>query len=226
MKVLIGVPTGNYARKALFYDHLEIMDKPDNTLIIRPHGQSPARGRNVIIKEALKHDCTHIVFFDDDIAMPKDTMMKLMEHGDKDAVTGLYLMRNYPHQPILFDTALPDGSCGFHFLTDKTDGLIKVKNAGLGCCIIKTDVFRRMEEPWIRLGELELDHWCDDIGFFNRFHAAGFELYCDLSIRCGHIADCTIWPVFHDGAWYTSYDTYGPNQVSIPAVLPAVEVPA
>jgi hypothetical protein len=220
MKFMIGVPTGNYARKAQFYDFFDVMSKPSNCVILRPHGQSPAKSRNIIIQQALETDCSHIIFFDDDMALPADTAIKLIENCDRDAVTGLYFGRNFPHQPIIFDEILPDGLAKYHFMEDGEQGLIKVTNAGLGCCMIKTDVFRAMEKPWIRLGELSQEDWCDDIGFFNRFYAAGFELWCDLSILCGHIADVTIWPYYVDGKWYTTYDTYGPARVTIPAVHP------
>src|SRR5438876_11237695 len=97
-KILIAVPTLEFSRQAVFYDHLDMLDKPEGTLITRSHGQSPARGRNMIIKQAIKYNCTHIMFFDDDCAFAPNTLTRLMQH-DLDMVTGLYFMRNNPHQP-------------------------------------------------------------------------------------------------------------------------------
>lgn len=220
VKVFIAVPTADIGRRPEFYDYLDVMDKPDGTVSSRAHGQSPARNRNIMIQQALDHNCTHIAFFDDDIVVNKDTLFRLLEHRDRDIVTGLYLMRSFPHQPIIFDYSNDKGECKHHYPDSKEMGLIEIVNCGLGCCLIKTDVFRTMEKPWIRLGELEKDHWCDDIGFFNRARQYGYKLYCDLSIRVGHMTGVTVWPNVVDGKWMVSYDTRGTSQVIFPAVVP------
>lgn len=216
-KVLIGVPTQEMARQAIFYDYLNLIEKPANTLQLMIHGQSPARGRNIIIEEALKNNCTHILFIDDDTCPPKDILSKLIAH-DKDIVTGLYLMRNFPHQNIIFDESYPDGKCRWHQLSNSETGLIPIVNCGLGAVLIKTEVFKKLEKPYIRLGQCESDHWCDDIDFFNRCRLVGFNLFCDLSVLVGHMAQLTIFP-FHDGEkWTVQYDTNGISKVSFPMV--------
>lgn len=216
IKVMLGVPTSEYARRADFYDYLGQLIHPPGTVDCKMHGQSPARNRNKIIEQALAHDCTHIFFIDDDVLLPPDALMKLLEH-DLDMVTGVYLMRSYPHQPIIFDVhAEPDFK--WTELTPGKEGLIPIASGGLGCCLIKIGVFQSMEQPWIRLGELksEADHWCDDVGFFNRAKNQGFKLFCDLSVKCGHIASMVLRPVYQDETWYTSYDTAGTGTALIP----------
>lgn len=221
-KILVGVPTAEYARRADFYDFYNMLDRPMGTICTFAHGQSPARNRNIMIEQALEHNCTHILFLDDDVAFKPDLLTRLLAH-DKDIVTGLYLMRNYPHQPIIFDYADNKGKCRYRYLKDGEKGLVEIINCGLGACLIKTEVFKSMEKPWIRLGELEKDHWCDDIGFFNRVRAAGFKLYCDLDCPVGHFASVTIWPNNVDGVWFTSYDSRGTSQVTFPQLKPEME---
>lgn len=220
-KVFIAVPTGEFARRADFYDYFGLMDKPEGTIIAFSHGQSPARNRNVLIDQALEHGATHILFLDDDVIVPKDIIAKLIRH-DKDIVTGLYLLRNFPHKPIIFSYADEKGACTHRFIApDEPEGLIPIINCGLGCCLIKIEVFQTMPRPWITLGELEKDHWCDDIAFFNRARDYGFSLFCDLSVRVGHIASCVIYPEYSDGKWLTSYDTNGESRLTYPMVQPA-----
>lgn len=216
-KVLIGYPTGEFGRHATFYDCLNFLQRPNGTIMSASHGQSPARGRNQIINQALEHNCTHIFFLDDDLMFAPDTLVKLMAH-EKDIITGLYVMRNNPHQPIIFDIALDDGRCQHHFLGPNENGLVPIVAAGLGCCLIKTEVFKVMDEDpenkkqWIRLGELERDHWCDDIGFFRRaILKFGFKAFCDLETRVGHQAVVTLWPKRINGVWHTVYDCGGDN---------------
>ena len=222
-KVMICVPTGEMVRRPDFYDYFNALEKPDGTMLAFAHGQSPARNRNIMIKTALGQNATHCLFVDDDVAVKPDLLARLLRH-DLDIVSGIYLQRNFPHQPIMFDDSFADGKCQYAFLTPGKKGLMEVHNVGLGCCLIKTEVFRKMEQPWIRLGELELDHWSDDIGFFLRARKAGFKIFVDLEIQCGHMGTATFWPKRDDdGNWFTVYDTSGNGQIQVPQVFPTQE---
>lgn len=217
MKILIGVPTAEFARQACFYDYFNMIDKPIGTMLTFAHGQSPARNRNVIIQQALDNEADYLLFLDDDTCPPPNILTKLIAH-DKDMVTGLYVMRNFPHKPIIFGYADDAGRCAHVFPQDGNEELIPCVASGLGACLINTRVFRGMNEPWITLGELEKDHWCDDISFFNRARESGFSLFCDPTVRCGHMASVTITPEYSDGQWRVSYDTQGTSRVLIPMV--------
>lgn len=219
---MLGVPTADMARNAEFYDFLGMLQLPEGSMRTAAHGQSPARNRNLIIEQALLHDATHILFLDDDIAFPPDLLTRLLAH-DLDIVTAVYMMRNYPHQPIIFDYADEKGRCMHHWPPDnKEPGIVEIVGCGLGACLIKTDVFKKMEKPWIRLGELEPDHWCDDLGFFRRAREAGYKLHCDLSLKVGHWANLKVWPNFIDGKWMVTYDSNGHGQVTFPLPRPKV----
>jgi len=223
-KIVIAIPTAEYARRADFYDYLHAIDK--NGLEVGmafTHGQSPARGRNILIETALQNDCTHILFLDDDVVPKSDILKQLLAH-DKDIVTGLYLMRNYPYFPILFDESYTDGKCRFTFLKPTITGLIKVVNCGLGCCLIKTEVFKKMADdlPWIRLGQCERDHWCDDVDFFNRARDKyNYDIWCDTECRVGHMISGTIFPhKKEDGTWVTM-GTFDQNHMfELPQTVP------
>lgn len=220
-RIVIGVPTAEFARQAKFYDYLFALDKPDRTTVSLAHGQSPAHNRNAIIDSALEVNATHVFFVDDDLLIPQDTLTRLLAH-DKDIVSGLYLTRNFPHAPIAMDIALTDGSCRFKFLKSGETGLVEAVNFGLGCCLIKTDVFRKMEKPWIRLGQLNPQEWNDDIEFFNRARHSGYQLWLDLDVRCGHMATVAIWPQYNEAEkqWLTLYDSQGRGHAAFFAATP------
>lgn len=214
-KCMIAVPTCEFARQAIFYDHYNQIQKPVGTICGFAHGQSPAYNRNLMIQQALDTNCTHILFIDDDMLVQPDVLIRLASH-DKDIVSGLYLMRNYPHTPVIFESALDDGRCMGHLLSNEENGLIPIVNAGLGLVMIKTDVFRAMEKPWIRLGQIDTDQWCDDIEFFNRVRKLGYKMWCDLECQGGHMASVAIWPKLDNGKWTTCYNTQGTATVSTP----------
>jgi len=226
-KIMIGVPTAGYAKRDDFYDYFHMLQLPSNTMSAFARGQSPARNRNTIIEQALEQNCTHILFLDDDIAFQPDLLLRLLNHN-KDIVCGLQYMRNYPHYPLIFDTVDEKGRCFHHFLSDNESGLIEIVAAGLGCVLIKTSVFYELmnqkldidqhgiAKRFIRLGELDSDHWCDDLGFWMKVRQAGFKLFCDLDTLVGHNVDCTVWPEKLNGIWHSSYDTKGSQKVGTP----------
>ncbi len=218
MKVLVGLSTGDYIRKANFLPFYLALNKPEGTLSTSVHGQSPAQARNIIIKQGLNNNCTHILFVDDDMILPPDALIKLLSHK-KDVVTALYLMRDYPHYPVIFDKVFENGYNKYVFMEGHVDGLLPITNCGLGCVLIKTEVFRKLEEPWVRLGEIEKDGWCDDVGFFNRVREAGFELFCDTEVRAGHITSLVVHPNKVNGKWFSEYRHQNGN-VMIPQVIP------
>lgn len=222
VKLLIGLSTGEHIRKADFLPFFLGLEKPTNCLLTTVHGQSPAQARNIIIRQALSADCTHIFFTDDDMALPPDTITKLLRH-DKDIVMGLYLMRSYPHFPTAFDLELPNGFNKFLYLLPEVNGLIPITNGGLGCVLMKTEVFKKMEDPWITLGELQRDGWCDDVSFYNRARKAGFEVWLDTDALVGHMMSVNIWPTrAADGSWYTSYRHVN-GEVLFPQTIPSPE---
>lgn len=220
-KVLIGIPTREYGGRADFWDYMNQLDKEMGTMIMSVHGQSPARSRNLMIEQAIVNNCSHLLFIDDDVAFKSDALKQLLKH-DKDIVSGLYLGRMYPHNPLMFDEMFGDGKSRYYYLTSEVKGLVKIVAAGFGFCLIKTEVFNKMERPWIRLGELDKDHWCDDIGFFKRAREAGItDIWCDTDVRCGHIGSLVIWPQVNDkGQWLSGYDTGGQTVIGVPAFNP------
>jgi GT2 family glycosyltransferase len=214
MKVLIGIPTGELARQAVFYDYLNGLIRPEGTLNVSFHNNSGARNRNLIIEEAQHNKCTHILFIDDDMAFSPTALMKLLER-DVDIVFGLCLNRNYPHYPVIFDRNYNDELVR-HYLVDNETGLIEVDACGFGFTLIKTEVFDSLKKPYVRLGEIESDKRSEDIGFCIRAKQAGFKIHCDLDVPIGHIGFATFWPNNIEGVWHTAIDTCGNELINTP----------
>ena len=209
-KILVALITGEYVRRAEFLPSFIGLMRPEGSVTSTVHGQSPANGRNVIIQQALDNNCTHIFFMDDDMVFPPDTLIKLIAH-EKDIVSALYLGRGFPHRPVFFDAACDNGYCKYYSLTSESKGLVKGVNCGLGAVLISTEVFKKLERPWVRLGEIEKDGWCDDVVFFNRCREVGYDIYCDLDSPVGHLGNMVIWPEVHDGEWMTNYKQHNGN---------------
>lgn len=215
-KVLIGLATGEYARRADFYDYFNLLQKPAGSYVIFAHDRSPARSRNQLIEAAQNMKCSHILIMDDDMAPDQDALMRLLKH-DKDIVSALYLMRQYPHAPVAFDFANEEGGCVPMYLTPNLKGLVPIVAAGFGFLLIKTAIFDKLEKPYVRLAEFDPVEWCDDIGFFKRVREAGIESFCDVDVHVGHMGTMINKPMRDtEGNWYTNYDTGSKLTINTP----------
>lgn len=205
IRVLVGVPTAEMARRAAFYDYYHALQLPVGTMASFVHGQSIAYNRNLLVKQAIDNGCSHIFFLDDDVAFKPDTLIKLICHN-VDMVTALMLRRDYPHLPLIFDEFREDGSAKQIFLNGHS-GLIPISASGLGCCLIKCKVFSKLEEPFFRFGEIEKDGLSEDFGFFKRVQELGLQHYCDTDVTVGHFTNVTVWPKANVlGSWVTNYE--------------------
>jgi hypothetical protein len=214
-KTLISIVTGSQVPRPDFYDYYNQLVKPPDCATASCHDRSPAHGRNLVIDAAIENEFTHILFIDDDCFPSPDSLLRLLEN-DVDIVSGLYLTGSYPHAPIVFDVMDERGASGPIYLTDDMRGLVPIKAAGLGFLLVKTEIFKKLEKPYIRLGELDAEQWCDDIGFFKRVNDAGIRSYCDLNVCIGHAKTMIVKPLFKDEIWYTSYDTGGTGVINTP----------
>lgn len=147
-------------------------------------------GRGVQAHLGIIKECSHILFLDSDMMFPRETLGRLLSHG-LDIVGCTYSQRHsprgYTHRSMTGDYNVP---------LDLERDTFEVKSMGLGCCLIKTEVFKAIERPWFPvryLGGVRDDgadaHTSEDIAFFEKATAAGFKAWCDwpLSQEIKHV---------------------------------------
>lgn len=138
---------------------------------------------------------THLFLTESDMILPNDTILKLLKH-DKDMACGIYFLRTDSleglGQPCLYKRpAAYDplhsqyGHCAVSLFP--TDEIFQVDCAGLGCLLLKREVFegpKAVKYPWFDLKEAG---YGSDIYFSKHAKEAGFELWCDPTVTCGQI---------------------------------------
>ncbi len=148
-----------------------------------------AAGRNMIITEALAiPEITHIFFLDADVWPPDDTIERLLDH-DKDIVTGA--TRMFFDKTKAWSVSIKgDGNGSYKWMTSKElpkAGLFKAAAVGGSTILIKRRVFEAIERPWYEKKYFkDGSRTTSDVHFCNQAHAAGFDIFCDPSVRCDH----------------------------------------
>jgi hypothetical protein len=202
---VIGVVGADLARYGVFYDSLLMLAKPQGTALVPTHGASPAENRNIITEQALSLGAEWIFYLDDDQVLAPDTLLRLLRH-DKDVVSGLYVSREPPFIPHVYDKEDERGWVMPRLLEPNDGGIHKVLATGAGCMLVKTRVFEKLEKPWWTIGQIVKDGWGDDVDFCRRVRAAGFEVWADLDALVGHSMHGTLWPTRGaDGLWSTAF---------------------
>jgi len=196
MSGIVGIVVNSAARYHAFTVCITSMKAPPNTSLQWVLGSDRIIGRNKLVKNAIRDGAEWLFFLDDDHAFAPDILMRLLAH-DKDIVASLYLQRIKPFVPIAYESF--DEETKTYTALDLTkygkNDLVPIRAAGTGGMLIKTEVFRALEDPWFHLTE---GIGSEDMPFCDDAHNAGFEIYCDLGTPLGHIDPMIIWPSYFD----------------------------
>jgi hypothetical protein len=198
MSGVVGVAANDVARFSFFAASITRMLSPPNTNIRWSFGSDRIRGRNNVVRESLESGSEWVLFIDDDHVFQPDLLMRLLSHEEM-IVSSLYLQRQLPCRPIVYTDREPDGLTYVPLkLSDYPvgTGLVEVRAAGCGGMLIRSEVFRALDDPWFKDGEAS-----EDLTFCERARIAGFKVHCDLQAQLGHCTTAIVWPTAPDDEW-------------------------
>ena len=181
MKILLAVPSARFVETECFASIYNLKKKGKVDLFI-PNNYSIDVSRNNIAKNAIEKKYDYIFWVDSDIILPKDALVKLLSH-DKDIVSGVYAYKILGGKNIVAKRFIPDKGDFYEDIPAKEiKGLMKVDGFGFGCVLTKTEVFSKIGYPWF----IYTSDMGEDIFFCRKAQNAGYELFLDSSILCGH----------------------------------------
>ena len=141
-----------------------------------------------------------LLFIDDDMVVPTDTLTRLLDHG-VDIVGGLAFRRNPPYLPCIARWNA-DNQVMETVVDVPRTGLVEVGGIGMGCTLIRRRVFETLAAPrFAHRGGLG-----EDYSFCLLAAEAGFKIYCDTSLVIGHVASVVV-----DDRFYTAAMTRSPR---------------
>lgn len=195
MKTLIAVPCMDQVA-APFAQNLAAMEKKGEVFVSFLIGSLIYESRNTLAKQAIATKADYIMWLDSDMTFAPDTMTRLQQHMEegKDIVTGLYFRRRPPFTPVLFKTLerIDEDSARHENYDDyPDDSLFEIGGCGFGCIMTRTSVledvflnYRKCFDPVCSIGE--------DLAFCLRARELGYKVYCDSTIKCGHIGQLVV----------------------------------
>lgn len=183
--VLIGCPLSpTFRADARTIGMLEAWQSK-NVLTYYPSSGAAEVGYDMIVSFAkrLTPKPTHILFVDYDVLPRSNTLAKLLEH-DKDIISGVYLTIQKFNITWCLSREDPFKLID---INDLPNNPFKVMCACNGMLLVKMEVFDKLEWPYWKT-EFEPCHTKtgSDIYFFNKAKAAGYDIWVDPKVKCGH----------------------------------------
>jgi predicted O-methyltransferase YrrM len=149
------------------------------------------KARNQMFDHARNIEADYLLMIDSDIVFPSDAIKKLVAM-DKDVCTGVYYQKSYPHRPCVYRWTGKDVDVHENYSTVPTEPF-KVDSCGAGFLLISKKVLQEYKgrNPFNHILHGD-DLIGEDTSFCMRMRDAGYEIWCDPTIRLGHIGDMVI----------------------------------
>jgi len=195
--MLFGMPmTGRPIPPAvMFAFHSMCLPMNFNYSMSQIIGKPIDEARNIFAETAIANDCKYIFTWDEDVACPPQTIPELvykMEHTpDAAVIGGVYCLKRDPAEPLVFR-----GNGNGSYWDWKAGEFFEVSGIGMGCTLIRTEVFKDLKKPWFKTefnysrmldGNGGLESWTEDLWFCERINQTGkWKVYCDASLLCSH----------------------------------------
>ncbi|MDE2233458.1 MAG: hypothetical protein KGJ90_05105 [Patescibacteria group bacterium] len=193
--IFIGIPTvrdwkKNFGTSMLalisHLYHLHSIGKIANFMVRCQCSSLLPLGRQIILDDAIKNGCTHILWIDDDTDFhPK--AFDYMLSRDLDYVAANLIKKQFPITPTA------QGVDGKIISSEGKTGIEEVAWLGLAFCLMKTKILEGMTRPHFGVTYCQEsgEYVGEDTFLCEKIHDKGIKLYVDhdASNLCGHIGD-------------------------------------
>lgn len=147
--------------------------------------------RTQLVNDAVRSGFTHLLFLDDDMMFPPNTLRRLMSHNAP-FVSGLGFMRKKPFYPTIFKTFYSRKGMTVtekhEFITEYPDTPFVVDGVGLFCCLIDLSIIPKLRTPLFETKGITSDsNIGEDLSFTRKLWEKGYKVLIDPAIKTGHI---------------------------------------
>ena len=185
IKITIGIPTNRGLQPKTMQSLLEMVaiSDYDFCFVIATEGYTISENRAYIATQALKNNSDYLLFIDDDMVFPPDTLDRLLAY--KKEIIGV--ASNSRCLPLKTTVQLLDNTIPEKFLKE----FLEVKHVGTGIMLIDMKVFNKINKPWFNT-KTHINGFTsqgEDAWFCERAREKGISIWCDGILSVSHIGD-------------------------------------
>ena len=213
MRILLAVPTYETIYPDTYKSMWDLDKGGHEVLFESVRGYDVATARNKIAQKAIDLETDFVLMVDNDVTLPKHALTALLENG-KDVCVGFYAHRGtdnlYHGRTCVCKLKDANGKEYYHYPLEseytaaelrnmRNEGIkaFEIHGGGMGCALIRTDVFRTLEYPWydwVNYGNANRGMLSEDLYFCSLCRANGIPIYADARVGCGHLLRHVQWP--------------------------------
>lgn len=210
---VVAVPCQTHWRYSRSVLSLIALQRPMNSKVAMVLGMDVTLSLNQIVADTLEGDFEWIWFQSDDHLYDDDSLLRLLDH-DLDAVVPLIPKKTPPYGLVIFKDEVEEGVTPYgapipqytNFKADELpdSGLIPVHAAGSGGLLVRRHVLEAIEAPWFSSSSGAYNN--DDLEFCRKIRDAGFDIYCDVGVRLGHLSTYVVRADYRNGMMGVTLD--------------------
>lgn len=192
VRLLIAIPTNDYVHA----DFVVSLSKLQSELS-RRHvaydveiiaGTLVYYARNRLANKSINEHYTHVLWLDSDMVFNEQVVDDLMEVG-KDMVCGAFVSRRPPYGPCVYTSIEKN-----HVTQVKDWGLkpFRVDGCGFATVLTSVDLLQAVTQKFGTCFQ-PTDYYGEDLAFCWRVKQLGYEIWCEPTVRVGHIAHVPVY---------------------------------
>lgn len=213
MRILIAVPTFETIYPDTYKSIWDLDKCGHEVLFDSIRGYDVATARNRIAQKAIDMNVDYVLSVDNDITLPGNALKLLLEDAE-DVNLGFYAHRDkdnlYNGRTCICKMKDEDGKEYYNFpleseytaeemrrMAEDGERKIEVHGGGMGCALIKTEVFRKLTYPWydwVNYGDKNRGMLSEDLYFCVLCRNSGIKIHADVRVGCGHLLRHVQWP--------------------------------
>lgn len=206
MKILIAVPTFENIYPDTFKSIYDLDVSGHDVIFEFVRGYDCATARNRIAQIALDKDTDYVLMVDNDVVLPKNALINLLDDA-KDVCLGFYAHRDtdnvYRGNTCVCKLYDSNGKLYYNYpleseysanelreLANNGQHKARIHGGGMGCAMIKTDIFNRIKYPWYDWVNYKDEHrgmLSEDLYFCEECKKKSIAIYTDTRVGCGHM---------------------------------------
>lgn len=152
--------------------------------------------RDKVACKAINEGYTHVLWLDADMIFSPDILDDLRFCG-KDFVTGLACSRRPPFVLCVFNHVSDEKGCIAYKLADVPEEAFEIQGCGFACVLISTEILKAVMTRY-KTCFLPMKIYGEDLAFCVRARELGFRIWCEPTVRLGHIGHNAVWPGEHE----------------------------
>ena len=198
MKTLVAVPCMDMVQTSFMNSLLRLMSVDETQISFRV-SSLVYDSRNLLAGEAVSQGYDRILFLDSDMVFQPDLLVRLSKDLDegRDYVCGLFFRRKPPYKPVIYK------DLHYHrdglkldmklepFLDYPQNEIFEVAGSGFGAVMMTTELVNKVGDKFGYPFSPEMG-FGEDLSFCWRVKQLGIPMYCDSSVKVGHVGMGTI----------------------------------